>query len=117
VVPSRRAPFHPCADLFLVYAQRYDIVPQPNPQCPRQKGKFMEPLTKMYRIKRAQRSDGSIMGDVIPLGQVRALANLIPIFGEVAEKKLTKETVLDYGLEFRLNTYFDKELAYALLHL
>jgi hypothetical protein len=68
-------------------------------------------------MKQARRSDGSIMGDVIPMGQVRALVNLVPPFGEVAEKRLTKETILEYGSEFRLNTYFDKELLYALLRL
>ena len=77
----------------------------------------MEPLTNMYCMKPAQRSDGSAMGDVIPLGQVRALGNLIPVFGEVAEKHFMKETVSDYASEFWLNTYFDKELAYSLLHL
>ena len=119
VVPSRRAPCHPCTDLFLVYAQRFDIVPQPNPQSPNQRGMYMEPTTKMYRVKRARRSGGSqsIMGDVIPMGQVRALVNLVPLFGEVAEKRLTKETILEYGSEFQLNTYFDKELLYALRRL
>ena len=79
----------------------------------------MEPTTKMYRVKRARRSGGSqsIMGDVIPMGQVRALVNLVPLFGEVAEKRLTKETILEYGSEFQLNTYFDKELLYALRRL
>ena len=84
LVPSRQAPFHPCVDLFLVYAQCYDIVPQQNPQHPNQKGKFMELLTNMYCMKPAQQSDGSAMGDVIPLGQVRALGDLIPVFEEVA---------------------------------
>ena len=48
----------------------------------------MELLTNMYHMKPAQQSDGSAMGDVIPLGQVRALGNLIPVFGEVAENTL-----------------------------
>jgi hypothetical protein len=57
------------------------------------------------------------MGGILPLGQVRALVNLVPLLGEVADNRLTKETLLEYGSEFRLNPYFDKELFYALRHL
>ena len=117
VVPSRRAPYHPCADLFLAYAQRFDVIPQPSSQPREGRGLYVEPLTKMYRVKRAYRSDRSIMGGIIPLGQARALINLVPLLGEVADHRLTKETLLEYGSEFRLNPYFDKELFYALRHL
>ena len=103
--------------MILAYAQRFDIIPQPCPQSPAQKGLYVEPLTKMYRMKRAFRSDRSIMGGIIPLGQVRALVNLVPLFGELADERLTKETLLEYGSEFRLNPYFDKELFYALRRL
>jgi hypothetical protein len=57
------------------------------------------------------------MGGIIPLGQVRALIDLVPVFGEVADHQLTRETLLEYGSEFRLNPYFDKELFYPLRHL
>jgi hypothetical protein len=100
--------------VILAYAQRFDIIPQPCPGSPEQRGLYVEPSTKMYRMKRARRSDGSIMGGIIPLGQVRALVNLVPLLGEVADERLTKETLLEYGSEFRLNPYFDKELFYAL---
>jgi hypothetical protein len=117
MVPCRRAPYHPCSNVILAYAQRFDIVPQPCPQSLEQKGLYVEPLTKMYRMKRACRSDRSNMGGIIPLGQVRALVNLVPLFGEVADKRLTKETLLEYGSDFWLNPYFDKELFYSLRHL
>jgi hypothetical protein len=100
--------------MFLAYVQRFDIVPQPNPQRPSQKGSYVEPSTGMYCLKRAQRSDGSFFGDVIALEHIRALVDLIPRFGEAAEKRLSKETVLDHVSEFRLNKYFEKELFYAL---
>lgn len=116
VVSCRQAPYHPCSDVILTYAQRFDIIPQPCPQSS-QKGLYVEPSTKMYRMKRACRSDKSAMGGIIPLGQVRALVNLVPLLGEVADKRLTKETFLEYGSEFRLNPYFDKELFYSLRHL
>jgi hypothetical protein len=68
----------------------------------------------MYVLKRSRRSDGMIIGDIAPLGQLRALLDLIPRFGADASKRLTKETSLEYGLEFWLNKYFEKELFYAL---
>ena len=116
VVPCRRAPCHPCAGLILSYAQRFDIIPQPCPQSPEQKGMYVEPSTNMYRMKRARRSDRSIMGDIISLGQVRALVDLVPVLGEVADNRLTKETLLEGNSEFRLNSYFDKEMFYSLCY-
>jgi hypothetical protein len=68
----------------------------------------------MYLVKRSQRSNGTIMGDVVPLAQVRTLLDLVPRFGADANKQLTKETSLEFSLEFWLNKYFEKELFYAL---
>ncbi|KAH9009323.1 hypothetical protein EDB85DRAFT_1881682, partial [Lactarius pseudohatsudake] len=101
-------------DLFLSYVQRFDIVPQPNPVAPAQRGVYPHPSTGMYLLKHARRNDGAIMGDIVPLAQLRALVNLVPRFGEEADKRLTKETALEYSSEFWLNKYFDKELFYAL---
>lgn len=116
-IPSRRAPYAPGTDLFLTYAQRFDIVPQLNPTfqaSSTQRGLYPDPTTGMYVLKRSHRSDGSIMGDVVPLRQVRTLLDLIPRFGPDANKQLTKETSLELCLEFWLNKYFEKELFYAL---
>lgn len=113
-VPSQAFPPSSSADLFLSYVQRFDIVPQPNPVAPAQRGIYPHPSTGMYLLKRARRNDGAIMGDVVPLAQLRALVNLVPRFGEEADKRLTKETALEYSSEFWLNKYFDKELFYAL---
>jgi hypothetical protein len=68
----------------------------------------------MYVLKRARRNDGLIMGDIVPLTQLRTLVDLVPRLGKVADRQLSKETVLEYGSEFWLNKYFDKELFYAL---
>ncbi|KAH9009862.1 hypothetical protein EDB85DRAFT_2162199 [Lactarius pseudohatsudake] len=112
-VPSQAFP-PSSTDLFLSYVQRFDIVPQPNPVAPAHRGVYPHPSTGMYLLKRARRNDGAIMGDVVPLAQLRALVNLVPRFGEEADKRLTKETALEYSSEFWLNKYFDKELFYAL---
>jgi hypothetical protein len=100
--------------MFLAYIQCFDIVPQPNPQCPSQKGLYVEPSTGMYCLKRAQRSDGSLFGDVILLEHIRALVDLVPHFGEAAKRRISKETVLEHASEFCLNKYFQKELFYVL---
>ena len=68
----------------------------------------------MYCLKQACHIDGSFLGDVIALEHIRALVDLIPCFGEAAEKRLSKETVLEPVSEFHLNKYFEKELFYAL---
>ena len=113
-VPHRRAPFHPCSSLFLCYAQRFDIIPQLDQGSSTRRGPNVESTTGMYILKRAKRLDGTILGDVVPLSHVRALASLIPRFGKAAEKRLTKESSLENSLEFRLNKYFNKEFFYAL---
>jgi hypothetical protein len=118
-VPSRRAPYSPGTDLFLTYAQCFNIVPQLNPTGQGQLnggGPYPEPSTGMFLLKHARRTDGSIIGDVVPLVQLRTLVELIPHFGKAASRQLAKETVLEYSSEFWLNKYFEKELFYALKH-
>lgn len=78
------------------------------------KGLYSDPSMGMYVLKHSQQSDGTIMGDVVPLEQVRTLLDLVPNFGADASKQLTKETSLEFSWEFWLNKYFDKELFYAL---
>ena len=116
-IPSRIAPSAPGTGLFLTYARRFDIIPQLNPAAQAlstRKGLYPDPSTGMYVLKRSRRSDGTIMGDVVPLGQLRTLLDIVPRFGADANKQLTKETSLEFSLEFWLNKYFEKELFYAL---
>ena len=68
----------------------------------------------MHLLKHAHRADGSIMGDIVPLAQLRTLVDLVPHFGKQANRQLIKETVLEYSSEFWLNKYFSKKLFYAL---
>jgi hypothetical protein len=55
------------------------------------------------------------MGDIIPLGQLRALVELTPNFGSKADPRLSKETSLEYGSKFWLDKYFDKEVLFRAL--
>jgi hypothetical protein len=73
-------------------------------------GPHVEPSTGMHLLKRAWWSNGSLLGDVTPLKQVRALLNLVPHFGTIADNCLMKEMSLEHSSDFWLNKYFDKEL-------
>lgn len=68
----------------------------------------------MFVLKRSVRAGGAPLGDIIPLSQLRALADLIPRFGAKADPRLTKQTSLAYSTEFWLNKYFDKQTYFAL---
>ena len=118
ILPS--APFtddtplgHQVTGRFLAYVQRYDIVPQQNPTGT-QHGMYPEPTTGLYLLKRAVRSTGDVLGDIIPLDQLRSLVDVAPRFGEEAGPGLTNTNSIVYAKEFWLNKYLDKELFYIL---
>jgi len=75
---------------------------------------FPEPASHLYVLKRAVRSDGSHMGDIIPLTNLRAPADIMPHFHQRADPRLTKQSSLEYSQEFILNKYFDKNLYFCL---
>ncbi|KAJ7911544.1 hypothetical protein B0H13DRAFT_2328201 [Mycena leptocephala] len=62
-------------------------------------GLFRDPATTMYHMKRARRTNGSPMGDVVPLERLRAIVDL---------------TILNYCDDFHLNHFYTKELFWAL---
>ncbi|KAF8802554.1 hypothetical protein BYT27DRAFT_7111964 [Phlegmacium glaucopus] len=115
IVPSY--PHEIYGNQFLTYVRRFDIVPQINAAISGSrtlKGPYPEPSSGLYVLKRSKRSTGVVMGDVLPLDQIRSLANLTPRFGNKASRILTKENSLEYCAEFWLNKYFTKELFLAL---
>ncbi|KAJ7016326.1 hypothetical protein C8F04DRAFT_1215740 [Mycena alexandri] len=112
VTPREHGPA-PVTQDFLAYVQRFDIVPQTKPDGSG-KGPFPEPASGMYLLKRARRSDKSIMGDVIPLDRLRAPVELTPRFGKKADRRLSKETSLDLCDQFWLPKWFNKEVFFAL---
>ena len=63
----------------------------------------------MYVLRRARRSDGSPMGAIIPLYNLRRPIQLIPKFGVMADCTLTSRTSFNASRNFYLNHYFDKE--------
>lgn len=103
VVPKPGYSAYPGTEGFLMYVHKFQLA-HSSP----------DPASALYHLKRARRSDGSLLGDVVPLGQLRARADLVPRFGTEANRQLTKETVLEYSSNFWLNKYFTKELFFAL---
>jgi hypothetical protein len=115
VVPLKGHKPPPGTESFLTYVQRFDIAPQINPSFSTtgSAGQFPEPSSSMYLLKRSTRADGSRLGDVVPLGQLRVLMDLIPHFGAKADTRLTKENSMEFSTEFWLNKYFEKEVFYG----
>jgi hypothetical protein len=68
----------------------------------------------MYVLKRAVRSSGDRMGDIVPVTEIRAYANLVPRFGAAADSRLTMFNALEHSREFFLNKFFDKNIFYPL---
>lgn len=104
-------------DRFLGYVQRLDIVSQTNLALSGSRGgrgSYPDPVTSMYVVKHATWANGTPIGGIVPLHEIRALANLVPRFGDKADQRLTTANSLTYSTEFWLNKYFDKEIFYAL---
>lgn len=91
---------------FLVYARRFDVVPQHRSQ--------VDPATGLHVLKRATRTSGEALGDIFPLDQIRSYAHLVPRFGGTADVRLTSTNSLCSTQSFWLNSYFDKEFYYAI---
>ena len=118
IVSSMRPSKSSISDCFLTYVQRFDFVPQAVPRSSTSvstsKALRPEASSSLHVLKRAKRMDSSIIGDVIPLHQLRALIDLVPRFHETAPRSLTYKNSSNYSSEFFLNKYFVKELFWAL---
>lgn len=91
---------------FLIYARRFDVVPQQRSQ--------VDPVTGLCVLKQAKRASGMLLGDIFPLDQIRSYAHLVPRFGRTADPRLTSSNSSHFTQSFWLNSYFDKEFYYAL---
>lgn len=115
IVPPRNQFFED--DCFLAYVQRFDIVPQINKSVSgsaSRRGPYPEPASSLYLLKRAYRTSGSLVGDIVPVRQIQDLVELIPRFGKTADRRFTCFNSLEFSSEFWLNKYFNKELFLAL---
>ncbi|KAF5329324.1 hypothetical protein D9619_008912 [Psilocybe cf. subviscida] len=115
IVPLRHQPAQD--DCFLSYVHRFDIVPQinePMSGSATRRGPYPEPASSLFILNRARRSDGSLVGDIMPVRQIRELVELIPRFGMKADRRYTQYNSLNTCSTFYLNKYLSKELYYAL---
>ncbi|KAI6004712.1 hypothetical protein EDD15DRAFT_2384724 [Pisolithus albus] len=94
------------SDHFLIYAQRFDIVPQGNSS--------VERTTGLHVLKKAMRASGSELGEVFPLDQLRSYAHVVLRFGRKADNHLTSTNCIHSSLSFFLNKYFEKDFFYAI---
>jgi hypothetical protein len=104
-------------DTYLIYAQRFDVVPQPLSSANSNSagGDKWDATTGMYILQRAHRRSGLRIGDVIPLTIVYMPIQLVPRFGQHADPRLTPQNSLELSNEFFLNKYSDKD-TYQVLH-
>ena len=106
--------FHPiwALNVYLVYAECFEIIPQPAFYGSTSQGMYPDPITTQYIVKCSTRADGSCLGDIIPLLQTQILTPLVPQYGVQADPKLTSRNSLEYSMEFYVNHFFNKELYY-----
>ena len=74
---------------------------------PRGQRSIPDPITGMYVLKKATRSNGSPMGAIVPLYHCHIPVNLVPQFGDAVNAYLTAQTSTEQSATFFLNHYFD----------
>ena len=92
--------------------QRFDIMPQAPPGNNTTRGIYPVESHGMYRLKRACRPNGSPLGDIVLLQQIRTDVEVAPRFYERADVRMTPFNALELASEFHLNHYCDKEVFY-----
>ncbi|KAG1824986.1 hypothetical protein EV424DRAFT_1471865 [Suillus variegatus] len=70
----------------------------------------VDPVTKMHTLTHTKHVNGTLVGDIVPLTQIRAFISIIPKLGAAADPRLTKSTSAHYHSSFYLNKYFDKQI-------
>ena len=100
VVPLKGFSQNPILDIFLTYVQHSDLIPQINQNFSSRTGPFPEPASMLFVLKQALQADGTPLGDIIPLIQVCALANLVPRFSTKADAQLMRQNSSAYSTEF-----------------
>ncbi|KAG1733273.1 hypothetical protein EDB19DRAFT_1830994 [Suillus lakei] len=90
-------------DRFLIYVHCFDGTTSAR-----------DPATRLHLIRRVKRSNGMLVGDIIPLTQIKAPVNLIPRFRASADNHLTSQNSMEHASEFWLNIFWDKNMFFPL---
>ena len=109
LVAQLRLVFRPMnADYLLTYIQRFDIVSQ------RESMSDVYPGTGMQLLRWVTESNGTRIGDIVPVSHIQSAAHLIPSFGKEAHPCLSRQNVYELSTDFWLNKFWLKEFYYAL---
>ncbi|KAG2149239.1 hypothetical protein DEU56DRAFT_729272, partial [Suillus clintonianus] len=85
-------------DQFITYVQQFNISSERNP------------ASQLHVLKRSKHSNGTQMGDIIPVSQLRAPVHLVPCFGTTADMCFTAYNSMEHATEFWLNYFWDKNI-------
>ena len=88
-------------DTFLAYVQRFNVTPP-------------DTASSLHGLKHAVRTNGTRIGDIIPLTHICSPAHVIPRFGRAANSRLNSHTSYELSSEFWLNKYWNKQFYYCL---
>ncbi|KAE9384833.1 hypothetical protein BT96DRAFT_841644, partial [Gymnopus androsaceus JB14] len=118
IQPRKPAKPIPGTHQFFAYCERFDVVPQEPPP-----SKYAHlPLfsawdnhipdyfTGCYVLRRARRNNGEPFGDIIPLTQFRAFADLTAHIRGKANHRFSSFTSFHLNEEFLFNKYCDNEI-------
>ncbi|KAF8449211.1 hypothetical protein L210DRAFT_3609588 [Boletus edulis BED1] len=109
LVAQLRLVFRPMnADYLLAYVQRFNVVSQ------RESMSDVHPATGMHLLRRATKSNGTRIGDIVPVSHIRSVAHLVPSFGKEAHPCLSRQNVNELSTDFWLNKFWSKEFYYVL---
>jgi hypothetical protein len=99
---------HYLADQPLLFVQYYEIVENPGNQ----------PAISMYMVARRYREGPTgqrmRLGAVIPLTDVTHAVELIPVYGQGANRTASAATSMEVYERFYLNNFSDKEVYHSL---
>lgn len=98
--PISRLPGYPT--LYLAYMEKFSVV-------------RFDDAKGMYLLKRTVRKDGSALGDVVLLDQIRTDVEVVPCFGKPDQeisKSLQANNSMHHANQFYLNIYCDEEVFY-----
>ena len=86
---------------YLVYAERLDPLRQD----------ALYAACRLPRLQRAKRSVGGRQinrGSIVDLSRILTAVDIVPYFGEAADRRLTKFNSMRFSSTFLLNYYVDK---------
>jgi hypothetical protein len=105
---TKGPPLPPALTQPLLYVQLFEVIARPQD----------DPAVMMFRVKRqfATGPDGGRVrvGTIVPMVDVTHAIELIPVYGERADRSVTSSTSLEHYDTFYLNSFSDKEWYHTL---